>query len=194
MTTATKPKALRPKAAQSPLKVLEEREAEVAALADEARALGRKTKETTDQFRALHDERQRLAVREPGLFDHTGQPNPKVKDNRVAEIDKALGLLPDINDLAAQYEHGKKLQARAEQGMADFIAARSEELAQALAPLADDMQADAQTKLDEAENAVASYIQFVMRWERLTGRRSPALDGASDIRRFLDRAGLSPVS
>jgi hypothetical protein len=189
--TATKPP--KPKPAQSPLKALEEREAEITALRAEARDLGRRSKEAHDQFRALHDERQRLTVREPGLFDHTGQPNPDVKDNPVAEVDKALRLLPDINDLAAQYEHSKKLQARAEQGLRDYVASRSAELAAALEPLAESVLADAEAKITEAQVAADAVLGFAQRWEQLVGERTPALDWAADLTKHLERVGTPGI-
>jgi hypothetical protein len=193
MATATtqKPKAM---PSQSVLTELEQREAAVAELAAAEREAGARARQAAEELKALRDERHRLLTREPGLFDHRGGANVDVENNPVTLVDEAIAKSADVGDLVAQYEHRKRLRSRGEQGVKDWTRARADALAEALAPMLNQQHIEAQARLDEAAEAVATLASLGRRYEVLTGGRLSGLEHLGNLVHLIERNGVPQVT
>ena len=153
-TAPSKPKAAKNKSALENLLALEEvRET----AKEEASRIGSEYHSKFQQFRGLHDRRHQLAHREPRLVDHQGQPAEP--GNAIAEIDKEVAALGDLNDLGAQVEHARKVAAKAEEDVTEY-AARSfyaivDELKPEASKLRDELQAWNDTPASRSSSATS---------------------------------------
>lgn len=193
MTTATK-------ARTDVLAALAEREQVWDQAKAEASRIGSELGVKARQAEALVDERRRLVHHEPGLTDHQGNPNPAVKDNPVAAVDKQLTALGDLVDLRAQYDHARKLEERAKQAANDFTAAHLDEILSALEPEANATVAEVARCMAELAEASGAYLGMAGRVNALkaTDRnrqhlRVPAIDVGSDLLRFSKDAAPPPL-
>lgn len=192
MTTATKTRTTT-SATTGVLRDLEQREAAVAALAATEREAGARATQAAEELKALRDERHRLLMKEPGLFDHRGEANGDIEDNPVTLVDAAIAKSANVGDLQAQYEHAKRLSNRGEQGLKDWTRSHADELAEALRPALLQRHIEAQGPLDEATEAVAAYAALGRRFEVVTGQRLSALEHVSNLRLLLKRNAVPEV-
>ena len=141
------------------------------------------------RYRELTDERHRLVYREPGLVDHTGRPLDE--NNAVAQIDKQIAELGDVNDAWARVEHARRLVVVAKQSLEGFIAENYAAIIGAKRSHAEAVATTVNAKIREAADAVDLYMGFhgeVVGYIAATGgdtRDAPGLDSAAELTRVL---------
>ena len=195
MTTATKTKS-----AAAELEKLKTVQAKADA---EASRLGREHGEHQRRHRALSDERQRLAHREPGLVTHTGEPNTRVKANPISTIDEQLAAIPDLGDLYAQVEHARRIADRARLDVETFVGENTVELHEALRPKADAVAANVNELakgqlLDALNDYLAVHgeaVALTIPLAGIDGRAVPGIDAVANLRQVLENVDLpAPIA
>ncbi len=178
MPTATK----QSRAERSTYKELEKLEKEAQAAREKSSEIGREVRAVGQTLRPLLDRRAGLIKRDPALVDHTGAPVDD--DNPVAQVDREIAELPDLNDLQARYEHSKRVTAVAEQKVRDFISQNQETVAAGFEPQAERAAAELKKASEEALAAANFYLASIRRAAGIrnaTGRNRTPVPGEDQI-------------
>jgi hypothetical protein len=175
----------------------DEREAKYAKARAKASELGSDFGIKLRRARELHDERRRLAHKDPSLVDHTGAPVSE--DNPVAAVDREIQELGDLEDLNQRAEHARKLEQSAKQSLDDYTATHFWELMEAF-------EAEARAVADSTNEAAKGLAQELHRYLRfhqriagltapvqgITAHVVPGLDAVSNYLRVVESIDLPP--
>jgi hypothetical protein len=173
----------------------DEREAKYAEARAKASQLGSDFGIKLRRAQELHDERRRLAHKDPALVDHTGAPVSE--DNPVAAFDREIQELGDLEDLNQRAEHARKLEQSAKQSLDDYIATHFWELMETF-------QAEAQAVADSTNEAAKGlahelhrYLRFHQRMagltapvQGITAHVVPGLDAVSNFLKVVEAIDL----